>query len=220
MVKESATSRLSRETWVAGAIEVIAESGLDAVAVEPLAARLGVTKGSFYWHFGGRADLIEAVLATWEQTATGAVIANLVPIADPRERLRAILTLTISHGNDQRAELALLGAASDPNVAAAIGRVNEARLGFLTQIFTDLGYRKKTAGVRSRIAYSAYLGHLNLQSALDGRLPKAATDNYIEQYLTMLLAPDPAARLSRSDHFASELAGPARKRLSLTGRNR
>ena len=47
-------ARLSAEDWAVAALDVIAESGLAAVAVEPLAKRLGVTKGSFYWHFPSR----------------------------------------------------------------------------------------------------------------------------------------------------------------------
>jgi AcrR family transcriptional regulator len=190
MVKASPASRLSREAWVDGALEVVAESSLDAIAVEPLAVRLGVTKGSFYWHFSSRDELIAAVLAHWEQAATAAVIAHLEPIIDPRERLRAILTVTMTYGDDERREVALLGAAADPLVAAAIGRVNGARLAFLSDIFTDLGYTKPVALVRARIAYSAYLGHLTLQSAPGGqRIPPAAARNYVDEFLAMLLAP-------------------------------
>ena len=50
--------RLTREDWVAEATEVLATRGLSAVAVEPLAERLGVTKGSFYAHFANRDELV------------------------------------------------------------------------------------------------------------------------------------------------------------------
>ena len=59
-------SRLSAEDWALAALDVIAESGLAAVAVEPLARRLGVTKGSFYWHFPSREALLVAALERWE----------------------------------------------------------------------------------------------------------------------------------------------------------
>jgi AcrR family transcriptional regulator len=190
MVKQEAASRLSRERWIGGALKVIGESGLEAVAVEPLAVRLGVTKGSFYWHFASRNELISAVLETWEEHATAAVIAHLAPIADPTERLRAILAVTMVYGDDERAEVALLGSAREPLVAAAIGRVNSARIAFLTEIFTDLGHLKPVARVRARVAYSAYLGHLTLQAAPGGpRIPSAAARDYVEQFVAMLLAP-------------------------------
>ena len=56
---------LTREDWTRAALLAIAEGGTGAVAVEPLAARLGATKGSFYWHFRSRSDLLAAALATW-----------------------------------------------------------------------------------------------------------------------------------------------------------
>jgi AcrR family transcriptional regulator len=61
-------SRLSAEDWAVAALDVIAETGLASVAVEPLAKRLGVTKGSFYWHFPSREALLIAALERWEKT--------------------------------------------------------------------------------------------------------------------------------------------------------
>ena len=55
-------SRLSAEDWAQAALDLIAEQGVGAVAVEPLARRLGVTKGSFYWHFPSRDALLQAAL--------------------------------------------------------------------------------------------------------------------------------------------------------------
>ena len=59
--------RLSPQDWIDAALAAIAAGGLAAVAVEPLAARLGTTKGSFYWHFASRDALLKAALANWEQ---------------------------------------------------------------------------------------------------------------------------------------------------------
>ena len=64
--KTDRPSRLSADDWALGALDVIAEQGLAAVAVEPLARRLGVTKGSFYWHFPSREALLVAALDLWE----------------------------------------------------------------------------------------------------------------------------------------------------------
>lgn len=60
---------LSKEDWVRAALFAIADGGAAAVAVEPLAARLGATKGSFYWHFRSREQLIAEALEFWEPTA-------------------------------------------------------------------------------------------------------------------------------------------------------
>ena len=66
--KGSGAKRLGQPTltaadWAQAALQLIAEAGLGALTVEALAARLGVTKGSFYWHFSGRSDLLAAALA-------------------------------------------------------------------------------------------------------------------------------------------------------------
>ena len=77
-------SRLSAEDWALAALDVIAEQGLAAVAVEPLARRLGVTKGSFYWHFPSREALLVAALERWEKTEQETVFGQLEAVSDPR----------------------------------------------------------------------------------------------------------------------------------------
>src|SRR6266699_616553 len=59
---------LTRADWTGAALDALARDGLRAVAVEPLAERLGATKGSFYWHFRDRNALLEAAVAQWERT--------------------------------------------------------------------------------------------------------------------------------------------------------
>ena len=82
------------------ALFAIADGGAAAVAVEPLAARLGATKGSFYWHFPNREQLIVEALELWEREGTDDVIAELAPVSDPVERLRRLLEIAI--GSERR----------------------------------------------------------------------------------------------------------------------
>ena len=65
--KKQERNTLSAADWERAALELIAEQGVQALAVEPLARRMGVTKGSFYWHFSGRESLLEKALARWEE---------------------------------------------------------------------------------------------------------------------------------------------------------
>ncbi len=78
---------LTAEDWVRAALRALAKGGVGAVAVEPLAQQLGVTKGSFYWHFPTRDALLSAALEHWEKESTEAVIVAVDTIADPRDRL-------------------------------------------------------------------------------------------------------------------------------------
>ena len=88
--KTERNARLSAEDWAQAALDLIAEQGVAAVAVEPLARRLGVTKGSFYWHFPSRDALLSAALERWEAVEQETVFGQLEVVADPRQRLRAL----------------------------------------------------------------------------------------------------------------------------------
>ncbi|MGH8078705.1 MAG: TetR/AcrR family transcriptional regulator, partial [Lysobacter sp.] len=84
--KQERNGRLSAEDWAQAALDLIAEQGVAAVAVEPLARRLGVTKGSFYWHFPSRDALLVAALERWEKVEQETVFGKLEAIADPSQR--------------------------------------------------------------------------------------------------------------------------------------
>src|SRR5260221_12707598 len=75
--KASGPRRLTRDDWITAALAAIADGGLAAVGVEPLAARLGATKGSFYWHFKNRDALLEAAIRRWEKETTTDVVAEI-----------------------------------------------------------------------------------------------------------------------------------------------
>src|SRR5438876_4920557 len=75
--KASGQRRLTREDWITAALAAIADGGLAAVGVEPPAARLGATKGSFYWHFENRDALLQAAIRRWEKGTTTDVVAEI-----------------------------------------------------------------------------------------------------------------------------------------------
>lgn len=153
----------------------MAEGGVGAVAVEPLARRLGVTKGSFYWHFGNREALLEAVLRRWEEEATGAVISAMRLIADPRERLVRLAEEAFGEaptgdgGAPGRAiflgrafELAVSDAADDPVVGPVLRRVTERRTDYLEECYRGLGFPTEEARHRALLIYAAHAGTMRL----------------------------------------------------------
>lgn len=157
---------LSREDWTLEALEALAAVGLSAVAIDPLARRLGATKGSFYWHFASRDELIAATLERWEQRDTLDVIAALEEIPDPRERLVALARIAYgeaARGTDPQA--GVLAAASDPRVAPVLERVTVARLAALGRLFSDAGLEPAEAARRARLAYALYVGVIDLRRA-------------------------------------------------------
>jgi AcrR family transcriptional regulator len=185
-------TRLRREDWVEAALEAIAEGGLAAVAVVPLAERLGATKGSFYWHFPSREALVEAALAAWDQTTTSAVIAEIETAADdPRQQLRILFKRVTELAARDRIELALLATADHPTVRPVLDRVTRRRIDFAAQLFQRLGFPRAEAKRRALLAYSAYLGYAQLVHATPQLLPqtKSARRVYLNDVLAALTSP-------------------------------
>ncbi|MFW6597966.1 TetR/AcrR family transcriptional regulator [Propionibacteriaceae bacterium Y2011] len=159
--------KLNRDDWAREALTVIGESGLGAVAVEPLATRLGATKGSFYWHFADRAAVVDAAIALWEHDHTEGIITAVEQSREsgdtPQQRLRRLLDRVIGDHDGDRIELALLASADDPRVAPAMQRTTERRIAYVTTLYEEMGLESGEARARAVIAVSVYLGHLQLR---------------------------------------------------------
>jgi AcrR family transcriptional regulator len=168
---------LTVDDWTDAALAALAGGGLAAVAVEPLAARLGATKGSFYWHFRNRDALLEAALRRWETAETDDVIARVEAEPDPRRRLRKLFALATAgppgRPGGSAVEPALQAAATHPLVAPALARVARRRLDYLGALFGALGLPPDAARHRALLTYAAYLGHAQLAHAT----PEVAPDD-------------------------------------------
>src|SRR3546814_2778554 len=92
--KPERKGRLSAEDWAQAALDLIAENGVAAVAVEPLARRLGVTKGSFYWHFPSRDALLQAALERWESVEQEAVFGTLERSEEHTSELQSLMRIS------------------------------------------------------------------------------------------------------------------------------
>jgi AcrR family transcriptional regulator len=163
---------LTAADWAEAALQLIAEAGLSALTVNALAARLGVTKGSFYWHFRGRSDLLAAALERWEQRATEENIKGLTAIPDPRRRLELMLDAASQPPRARSLYAALAEAAEDPVVRQALNRVASARIAYLESCYRDAGLTPPIARSTALFAYSAYRGLLQLAHEAPTVLPK------------------------------------------------
>lgn len=179
--------RLSAVDWENAALEAIAEQGIGAAAVEPLARRLGVTKGSFYWHFTTREALLKAALERWERVDEEEFL-GVEPIKDPRERLRALFRRTSREMQSHVVYSALLRALDHPVVQPVMSRVSQKRIDFLTVAYRQLGLERSAASYRARLAYAAYAGFLQLSLQLGlPRLSHAEFDEYIDHTIATLI---------------------------------
>ncbi|WP_328608394.1 TetR/AcrR family transcriptional regulator [Amycolatopsis sp. NBC_00345] len=171
----SKPTRLSAQDWARAALQAIADGGLAAVGVEPLARTLGVTKGSFYAHYRNRDELIAAALAEWGRSHGDESLAAFAAIADPAQRLRDLLTAVVQAVQPlaPSVHLSLLGDRNDPRVQDVVQRVNRARLDLLARTYRELGLSPGRAESRARVAYAAILGLMHLAQT-DPDAPRAA----------------------------------------------
>lgn len=184
----SRTGRLSAEDWAREALDQIAEQGVASVAVEPLARRLGVTKGSFYWHFPSRDALLQAALERWETVEQEEVFGRLEKVTDPRERLGALFQVVAHEVKSHIIYSELLKALDHPAVSPVIGRVSERRLDYLTASFRQAGLSRTAAQHRARLAYAAYVGFLQLTLQLrQPRLQHDEFEAYVEHVMQTLI---------------------------------
>jgi AcrR family transcriptional regulator len=187
----SATTRrrLTRLDWVNAALAAIAAGGLAAVAVEPLAQRIGTSKGSFYWHFENRDALLTAALAHWGEQYTAAVtVENTLTDADPVQRLRLLIRRVTALAETDSVYVALIATADHPLVAPALTRITEHRIEYTAALFRDIGFPATEARHRALLAYCAHLGHTELARSAPGALPQGRADReaYLQLVLTIL----------------------------------
>lgn len=184
------SQRLSADDWAQAALEQIATQGVAAVAVEPLARRLGVTKGSFYWHFPSRDALLQAALERWEAAEQELVFGALEQVPDPRERLRALFRLVAHEARSHIIYSELLKALDHPVVSPVMERVSQRRLDYLAASFRQAGLGRTDAQHRARLAYAAYVGFLQLSLQLhQPRLHHDEFEAYVEHVMDTLIPP-------------------------------
>jgi AcrR family transcriptional regulator len=159
-------NKLGRQDWIAAGTEVLMEGGIQAVQVEPLARRLGVTKGSFYWHFRDAADLTSSMLDKWEMESTEAVIAEAEAAGgDARSQLLRLMKRVLER--DSRLDLAIRAwAAVDARTAARLEAVDRRRLAYLHRLFIEMGFDEAATKARSRLVYNGMIGEYQVRPKL------------------------------------------------------
>ncbi len=135
--------------------------GFENLAVEPLAAEIGATKGSFYWHFRDRADLVSAVVEEWAEIATTQVIAE-IERGTSGDALERLMDIVLGHPESDVTEWRILGATDHPQIGPVVARVHEVRIDYVRRLLRSRGLSPARAAARARVLYAAYLGNLAL----------------------------------------------------------
>jgi AcrR family transcriptional regulator len=167
MVKQNEPESLTRQDWIDRGLLLLGNSGVEAVRVEPLAKLLGVTKGSFYWHFKNREDLLMALLQAWIDLETDGIIAQVDALeGDGYQKLLALFELAVQdYGQIETAIRAW--ATIDVKIAAVVAQVDRRRLDYTRDMFLQIGFTPFEAIVRARLVYYALIGEFMIGTERD-----------------------------------------------------
>ena len=177
-----AQKRLSRADWIEAAANVLASGGVDRVRVESLAVTLKVSKGSFYWHFKDRNDLLQSVIEDWQVKSTFAVQERLAETESaPLNRLYMFMELPLHSRAALKAadlEMAIQSWARQSKEAAdAVSIVDQARLNNLTELFCEAGLPRDEALFRAHQAY-AFLRYVAYRRDMDAEAKKQLVSDF------------------------------------------
>jgi AcrR family transcriptional regulator len=179
-------NRLTVDDWIEAGFGLIAEEGLRAVKIDRLCERLGVTKGSFYWHFSDVRGYLAALTSAWAEAASAqrTALTGLRRLP-PAERLRA-MTEHLSSPRQWTLERAIREwARYDAGVAAQVSSSDVFVFGEVSRVFGDSGFAPDEAGMRARAAFAAGIGLIHLSP----KPPSAADARERERFLAFMLRP-------------------------------
>ncbi|MEU4190591.1 TetR/AcrR family transcriptional regulator [Kribbella sp. NPDC026611] len=172
---------VTRVEWLEAGMELLTHEGAPAITIERLTDQLGVTKGSYYHHFGSAAGFKTAMLEYFEAQFTGSLIEAVErkPEVEPGKKLAHLLRLVMSDPDNAALERAVRAwALQDPEVRATQERVDKARTAYLTELCRGI----KPDVDPDRFAQLLYLILIGAEQILP---PIARTD--VQEIYTMTL---------------------------------
>jgi AcrR family transcriptional regulator len=175
------TEQLSADDWISQGIKALTKGGFTALKADPLAKTMGVSRGSFYWHFADLGAFHAAVLKRWREIAAEEVIAGVE--ADSDAPVRALLRRTFGARLDL--ERAVRNwAAFDPTAQAAVRAIDRRRLDYIEALLQRRGLSATSAQARAQILYWTFLGFA-LSAA---PMPAARLQGLLEEIERMVTA--------------------------------
>ena len=163
-------SRIDEQDWIEAALDMLAKGGLAAVRVEPLALKLGVTKGAFYARYPTRDALLMAMLDYWRRVSTLDVLSGFAAIDEsPERRLDRVVKLSSRRPDVRNRGLLEMGiriwAYSDPIAAATMQEIDSYRLDYFKAVLRANGFEEAEAEARALLVY----GYMIADACVSGR---------------------------------------------------
>ena len=179
-------STLSRDDYLAAGLDLLAEGGVSAVTIAALCRGLGVTKGSFYHHFGDVSGFHEALLASWEEGTHHAIEAARA-VTDSHQRLGVLKELGVAAHHEAESAIRAWARSYEP-AAAVVHRVDGAREANLVESFRAIGLPPTRARHLARIGLATLIGTQALERPVDRKRLLAVFDEY-QEWLESASAP-------------------------------
>lgn len=153
------TSRLSVDDWVACALEVLADEGVSGIKIGTLCKRLGVTKGSFYWHFEDIEAFLGAVAGHWAAERDAALESFVeLEAVEPAERLRLMLLRFADRSQWPLERAVREWARTNPFVQERVARTDLVMAGKVKDAFEEIGFSEEDAILRSQMMFCTGVG--------------------------------------------------------------
>ena len=151
--------RLTRDDWLREALRLMGAEGVHAVRIERLAETLGVTKGSFYWHFKDHDDLLRSVLNYWADELPAQLMDDMAARPrGPSERYMWLLEQIARNNVNEHDQAIRAWAMFDPAAKRIVRRVDAERLEYVRGLFLEMGFNDSDAEMRSRLSYYYVIG--------------------------------------------------------------
>ena len=191
--------QLQRFDWLQRALEIFVAEGIDAVRITRLADDLGVTRGSFYWHFANRGDLIDALVRFWQDKNTAAIEQLVVQARSLADGIfRYFETCLDAQRFDARLDLAIREwARRSTRIRELLDREDSARVEALRQFFTRFEYPMPEALIRARVLYYSQIGFYALETREPLTTRLSYTEAYFECFTGRKLDPEQADEFRR-----------------------
>jgi len=182
----SKPSRYSRDEFLARSLDVLSEEGEAKLRIDRLVGQLGVTKGSFYWHFENRAEFVRSLADYWAHSSTKAVIDDIgAKAGSPEDRLFCLMKM-ISRQDLAGHDLAMRTWAShEPEVAPVVRKVDRMRLTFVRGLFKEMGFEGDELEARTRIFVTAN----SLKRGILVREPRTQRRDSLRQWHAFFVRP-------------------------------
>jgi AcrR family transcriptional regulator len=158
----------SRGDWIEEGFRILADEGAGGLTVEALCERLERTKGSFYHHFGGRNDYVEALLVEWEARSTDHLIAFVRSADSVEDRLRRLNRQASEQGRPRLERAIRSWAMHEPLARRAQDRIDARRLRFLEEMLREKMGRGEASKRTARVLQLVFIGAQHLDPPLEG----------------------------------------------------